>query len=409
MDRRAFLQRALHSEHGSTVAQAAAVALLAAALISAILLVSPQLNSAAERAFTCLAEAISGNGGACAGDSAASNDAPSQPTAKQESCGGWCQVGGFFKGFGSGAVDTIKGLATLGGDAIKYAFGDQETREKYAALVQAIKDDPLGAGKAMLGAMVEPIVADWKAGRYGEALGRGTFEIATIVVGDKGAGKLGKLGKVDNVVNGIARSGDEASDATRIARGAVPCVASVAPARRIRGLASPLAEGCLRGKRAAEASQRAEEASKAAARAAGGSIDYGRLDALGRAMGIRARITRGMIRTGSDPNPNIRPPGFDSSKGHARGHLLGDQLGGSGKVDSNLVTLFQDGPNSPVMRDFETQVRRAVESGQVIDYKVTPIYNGSDPIPVGVTMEAKGVNPGDDFDLSVTVINQPKK
>jgi hypothetical protein len=406
MDRRAFLRRALRSEHGSTVAQAAAVALLAAALISAMLLVSPQLSSATERAFACLAAAISGSGGACgSGGNAASGDTPSQPAQKQEDCNGWCQVGGFFKGFGSGAVDTVKGLVTLGGDAIKYALGDDETRQKYAALAQAIKDDPLGTGKALLGAMVEPIVEDWKAGRYGEALGRGTFEIVTVVVGDKGAGKLGKLGKVDNVVNGVARSGDEAADAGRVTRGGVPCVAF----GRVRGLAAPLAEGCLRGKRAAGASQRAEDASKAAARAAGGSIDYGKLDALGRPTGIRAQITRGMIKTGSDPNPNIRPPGFDSSKGHARGHLLGDQLGGSGKVDSNLVTLFQDGPNSPVMRDFETQVRRAVESGQVIDYRVTPIYNGSDPIPIGVTMEAKGVNPGDDFDLSVTVINQPKK
>lgn len=55
------------------------------------------------------------------------------------------------------------------------------------------------------------------------------------------------------------------------------------------------------------------------------------------------------------------PPGFlgggSGSPGHARGHLLGNQLGVTGKDTRNLVTLYQSPVNSPVMRDFESSVR----------------------------------------------------
>ena len=68
----------------------------------------------------------------------------------------------------------------------------------------------------------------------------------------------------------------------------------------------------------------------------------------------------------------------------ARGHLLGAQLGGSGDVAENLVTLQQNPATSPIMRGFENQVRAAVEGGQTVNYSVTPIYNGAMCRCVGV-------------------------
>lgn len=59
--------------------------------------------------------------------------------------------------------------------------------------------------------------------------------------------------------------------------------------------------------------------------------------------------------------------------------------------------------NSPVMRDFESSVRAAVERGEVVRYQSLPIYEGNNLIPSGVTLKARGT---DGFSLDVTVINK---
>lgn len=114
-----------------------------------------------------------------------------------------------------------------------------------------------------------------------------------------------------------------------------------------------------------------------------------------------------MIGTGSPASSSIKPPGFlgggKGGAGHARGHLLGNQLGGSGKDARNLVTLYQNPVNTPVMRDFETSVRRAVEGGQTINYSATPIYKGNNLMPSGVTLNAVGDG---GFQLDVTILNR---
>jgi hypothetical protein len=108
--------------------------------------------------------------------------------------------------------------------------------------------------------------------------------------------------------------------------------------------------------------------------------------------GARARSTRSDLKT---------------DHGMARGHLLGRQLGGDGNDPRNLVTLAQNPANSPAMRDFEAAVRKAVEAGETVDYKVTPVYLGDSPVAVGVTMSAQGDgNPP--FSLEVSIINQKK-
>ncbi|MEU9805177.1 DNA/RNA non-specific endonuclease [Mycobacterium sp. NPDC050853] len=136
----------------------------------------------------------------------------------------------------------------------------------------------------------------------------------------------------------------------------------------------------------------------------GGQAIYQGVDNLGRPTGITARVTPDMIRTGSDAMRTPVPPGFGGqAAGHARGHLLANVLGGSGKLSENLVTLINNPVNSPVMRGFEMSVAKAVEGGQIIDYAVTPLYRGAEAMPEAVQIIAKG---SEGFDLAVTILNR---
>ncbi|MBN8781339.1 DNA/RNA non-specific endonuclease [Thiobacillus sp.] len=132
-------------------------------------------------------------------------------------------------------------------------------------------------------------------------------------------------------------------------------------------------------------------------------MSYGALDTFGRPTGVSATITRDMLGTGSPASRSIIPPGFEGgATGQARGHLLGNQLGGSGSDARNLVTIQQNPANTPVMRGYENQVRSAVEQGQAVRYSATPIYNGSDLAPHGITINASG---SQGFTLDVTILN----
>ncbi|USA45404.1 DNA/RNA non-specific endonuclease [Acinetobacter sp. C26M] len=134
-----------------------------------------------------------------------------------------------------------------------------------------------------------------------------------------------------------------------------------------------------------------------------GSILYEGLDHLNRPTGAYASITPDMLKTGTPANSRISPPGWAGNGikfNQARGHLIGNQLGGSGDIAENLVTLQQNWTNSPAMRGFEGQVRKAVEAGEVVQYSVKPIYNGENVIPTAVTLSAKG-NKGYYLDISI--------
>lgn len=165
------------------------------------------------------------------------------------------------------------------------------------------------------------------------------------------------------------------------------------------------------GELAGEGSEKfQEQSSDSNGNSKSGSIVYDELDSLRRATGIEATIDSTMIGTGTKANSSIYPPGFEGggpgSAGHARGHLLGKQLGGSGDDPRNLVTLYQNPVNSPIMRDYETSVRTVVENGEAVNYKVTPIYKGDDLVPMGITIQAKGTG---DFSLYVTILNRKNK
>ncbi|MGW0086119.1 ricin-type beta-trefoil lectin domain protein [Streptomyces sp. NPDC003393] len=130
--------------------------------------------------------------------------------------------------------------------------------------------------------------------------------------------------------------------------------------------------------------------------------DYGELDEHGRATGVEALLTKDNI--GGKTNPAVDPAGWESGQGYNRAHLLAAMLGGSNKDPRNFVTMHSYA-NSPVMRGFELQVRNAVRDGEDVLYRATPIYSGSDPLPLGVTLSARG-NRG--FALDVSIVNRKR-
>ena len=148
----------------------------------------------------------------------------------------------------------------------------------------------------------------------------------------------------------------------------------------------------------------------------GGTVDYGQVNPItGQRSGIRATITPAMVAAaardelGSAADPDIRPPGLDElpARNRARAHLLGRQLGGSGDLPANLVALYQTRANTPVMRDYETEVAEAVRAGEVVRYNVRPRYpspsfNGP---PSAIRITATGDR---GFRLDVTIANSPE-
>ncbi|MDB4020370.1 DNA/RNA non-specific endonuclease [Planktomarina temperata] len=131
----------------------------------------------------------------------------------------------------------------------------------------------------------------------------------------------------------------------------------------------------------------------------------GDLDDLGRPTGVVSTVTPNSLGTGTSANPAIRPPGFEGAgSNHARGHLLARMLGGAGDDARNLVTLFQRNANHPNMSSFERQVQTAVRNGETVNFRAIPIYTGSNPMPTGVTLTARGSN-GFDLDVSIPNVN----
>ncbi len=133
------------------------------------------------------------------------------------------------------------------------------------------------------------------------------------------------------------------------------------------------------------------------------NVILGELDSLGRPTGVTAVLREDSLGGGSSANPAIRPPGFEGQPAnHARGHLLANSLGGAGDDARNLVTLFQRNANHPNMSSFERQVRGAVQSGETVSYRAVPIYTGTNPMPTGVTLSARGSG---GFTLDVSIPN----
>lgn len=139
-----------------------------------------------------------------------------------------------------------------------------------------------------------------------------------------------------------------------------------------------------------------------------GWIDYHKLDHLGRPTGADALLKKSMINTGTSANREIRPPGFISGPkyDHSRGHLIAKQFGGSGDEPKNLVTLYQYPVNDPYMNYYELMIRRALNQGETVRYRVTPHYVENELIPESIELEAKGLSQNTIIDFTVLIPNK---
>ncbi|MFH8937156.1 DUF6531 domain-containing protein [Streptomyces griseosporeus] len=128
----------------------------------------------------------------------------------------------------------------------------------------------------------------------------------------------------------------------------------------------------------------------------GGSIRYRAHDHLGRPTGVSACIRPEMLDTGTEAG-GAWPPGWrgnGNAFNEARGHLLANRLGGAGKhhnAKHNLVTQTNNPTNSPYQRDLvEGPIYEAVKKGEVVQYDIKPIYEGTNPIPIRLEYSAYG-------------------
>lgn len=138
-----------------------------------------------------------------------------------------------------------------------------------------------------------------------------------------------------------------------------------------------------------------------------GWITYHSLDSLKRATGADALLKPKMVNTGTSANKDIRPPGFISGDmNHSRGHLIGRQMGGSGDDARNLTTLYQNPVNTPYMTKYENQIRQALDNGETVRYRVTPVYEGNQLICKQIDLEAKGLSKQSAVDFKVTILNE---
>jgi len=123
------------------------------------------------------------------------------------------------------------------------------------------------------------------------------------------------------------------------------------------------------------------------------AIRHSQPTASGQATGTRATLTRPMLRTGTRASSSITPPGWkgDGRKhNQARGHLTANGVGGSGRKDWNLMTIPQNPTNVPDMQRFEREIMARLARGEVIEYHVTPLYDGAASPPTHVVMTATG-------------------
>lgn len=121
-----------------------------------------------------------------------------------------------------------------------------------------------------------------------------------------------------------------------------------------------------------------------------GWIVYGPLDSYGRATGAVGSITRTMIWTGTATSTKVNPEDYESGQGLARGHLIAKSLGGSGTDKRNLVTIYQNPVNCPIMSGYENTIKLVVLAGQSVYMKVKPFYVDDNGMPLFLTMHAIG-------------------
>lgn len=128
--------------------------------------------------------------------------------------------------------------------------------------------------------------------------------------------------------------------------------------------------------------------------------EYSELDALNRCGVTMASIGRDLMPTEKRGNiGHIRPTGWVTAKYdfvdgkylYNRCHLIGFQLTGENDNERNLITGTRY-MNTQGMLPFENMVADYVkETGNHVLYRVTPVFEGDNPLASGVLMEARSV------------------
>ncbi|WP_374103135.1 DNA/RNA non-specific endonuclease [Streptomyces sp. B93] len=90
-----------------------------------------------------------------------------------------------------------------------------------------------------------------------------------------------------------------------------------------------------------------------------------------------------------------------------RGHLLGNQLGGSGTDRRNLVALHGVPNRKPYMAKVESEVAAMVNSGQTVYYEVTAHYTGKNGAPDYLTINWLNLDTGEIPAEPITIWNTP--
>ncbi|MDR5745432.1 DUF4150 domain-containing protein [Caballeronia sp. LZ029] len=139
------------------------------------------------------------------------------------------QATGVVTGFGSAAWDAVKGVGHMAWGATKLTpvsqaaeglsdatgwydyHGYSETQRAVGDTVDAIRDNP----KAIVEGITRPYIEAWSNGDYGEAIGRGVFDVGGVFVGG-----IGAVGKGGEVANAAVKAGEAASTASKTAKAA---------------------------------------------------------------------------------------------------------------------------------------------------------------------------------------------
>jgi hypothetical protein len=109
-------------------------------------------------------------------------------------------------------------------------------------------------------------------------------------------------------------------------------------------------------------------------------------DHLGRPAGVAVKVTANKIGPMTDPKVEVvgHVPGV-----HQKGHLYAANLGGPNDHAANFVAQFPRS-NNPWQLAIEREIRKVVKSGEDIDLKVTPIFDGDSLVPSKIHFEGKG-------------------
>lgn len=132
------------------------------------------------------------------------------------------QVGGFGRGVGEAGWETVQGVGSMAKGGWNLTGGWYFDPEAASGTWSGLKNTTSTVWNqpgVVWDSIKEPYQREWAQGNYGAALGRGTFEVVSTVVGTKGLDKLGKGAKLGNVADklgDVGRVGDKLGDAGRI-------------------------------------------------------------------------------------------------------------------------------------------------------------------------------------------------